>query len=71
MYLRSPNTNVAIVAISLASQVPVQLVFKTGTKQRSFFINPSAIAIKYGSAAGSMIGLHSLTGKDSRSAFLG
>lgn len=71
VYLRSPDTDVAIIAISLASQVPAELVFKTGTKQRSRFINLSAIAIKYGSAAVSMIGLHSFTGCDSCSAFSG
>ena len=59
VYLCAPDINVAIIAISLASQVPAQLVFKTGTKQRSRFINLCAIAIKYSSAAVSMIGLHS------------
>ena len=73
VYLRSPDTDVAVIAVSLASQFPnaTQLIFRTGTKQRSRFIDLTAVAAMYRSTAASLIGLHAFTGCDSCSAFSG
>ena len=69
--LRSSDTDVAVIAISLATQVPAQLIFRTGTLHRCRYINLSAIAEKQGEAAVSLIVLHCFTGCDSCSAFTG
>lgn len=69
--LCSPDTDVAVIGISLASQVPAQLIFRTGTQQRRCYIDLSAIAEKQGEAAVSLIGLHCFTGCDFCSAFSG
>ena len=69
--LRSPDTDVAVIAISLAGKVPAQLVFRTGTQHRVRFIDLTQLALHHGATSASLIGLHSFTGCDSCSSFSG
>ena len=60
--LRSPDTDVAVIACALSSQIPTRLLFRTGTKTRTRFVDITAICLKEGQlVVDSLIGLHALT----------
>ena len=68
--IRSPDTDVAILAIVLQPEIGAPLFFRTGTKARSRFIDIQAVRAKRCSAVcNALLGLHALTGCDSCSAF--
>ena len=70
--IRSPDTDVAVIACSLASQIQARLIFQTGTAQRMRYLDLTAIAASFGQGvATSLIGMHSMTGCDTTSAFSG
>ena len=49
--LRSPDTDVAVIGVSLAIKIQAKLIFRTGTQHCSHFIDLSAIADKQGNIA--------------------
>ena len=71
--IRSPDTDVAIIALSLMSKLPpVKLYFLTGTKDKQRMIDLHAVSSALGSPmCESLIGLHTFTGCDSTSALYG
>ena len=69
--LQSPDTDVAVIAVSLVAQVPAQLLFRTGTGHRAHFLDLTAVAQYHSTSSPCFIGLHSFTGCDSYSAFCG
>ena len=70
--IRSPDTDVAVIACSLASQIQARLIFQTETTQRMRYLDLTAIAASFGQGvATALIGMHSMTGCDTTSAFSG
>lgn len=69
--IRSPDTDVAIVACTVAPKIPCQILFRTGTRQRVRFIDLSATSRILGRVSYALVGLHAFTGCDSTSAFAG
>ena len=70
--IKSPDTDVAVLACHFSFEIPARIFFRTGTKQRSRYIDISALARKRGQAiCRALPGLHALTGCDSTSAFVG
>ncbi|XP_065188521.1 uncharacterized protein LOC135819273 [Sycon ciliatum] len=70
--IRSPDTDVAVIAIGSASSIPGRLIFQTGTQQRRRFIDLTQLSQKLGPLVSSaIVGLHALTGCDSVSSFSG
>ena len=68
--IRSPDTDVPVLACTMSRHIPAQLFFRTGTKARTRFVCIGAIRAKEGDAVcRSLPALHSLTGCDSTSAF--
>ena len=56
--LCSPDTDVSVVGISFASEMPAQIIFGTGKQHCNRYIDPAAIAEKQGEAGVNLIGLH-------------
>ena len=70
--IRSPNTDVALLAAVLLPDISARILFRTGTKQRTCFINVNAGAAKLGREVCSALpGLHAFTGCDTTSSFAG
>ncbi|XP_065182225.1 uncharacterized protein LOC135812936 [Sycon ciliatum] len=70
--IRSPDTDVAVIAIGSASSIPGRLIFQTGTQQRRRFIDLTQLSQTLGPLVSSaIVGLHALTGCDSVSSFSG
>ena len=70
--IRSPDTDVAVIALGLSHSVAGRLIFRTGTQQRTRFIDLTALGVHYGpDVSSSIIGMHAFTGCDSTSAFCG
>ena len=68
--IRSPDTDVAVLACTLSRHIHARLFFHTGTKARTHFININAISAKEGRAVcRCLAALHALTGCDTISAF--
>lgn len=61
--ITSPDTDVAVLAIALTQHLNGQVIFKTGTKQRTRLVDVKRIADKLGPTISSaLLGLHSFTG---------
>ena len=70
--ITSPDTDVAIIASSLSSKIPANVLFLTCTKQRRRCINVTAIGRRLGrDVTEALPGLHAFTGCDTPSAFVG
>ena len=72
--VKSPDTDVAVIATSLAPTFPpaCQLLFKTGTRDRARYIDILALATHLGEVVcGALPGMHALTGCDTVSALSG
>ena len=68
--IRSPDTDVAILTVSLANRIPSHIYFRTGTKSRTRFIDINAVRANLGNGVSdSLLGFHALTGCDTTSAF--
>ena len=67
--IRSPDTDVAIIACGLAGQISARLILQTGTAQRMRYLDLTAIRAHLGNnVATSLIEMHSMTGCDNTSA---
>ena len=70
--IRSPDTDVAVLAIYFAEDINARLLFRTGTKNRARFIDLTALACLHTKPlCRALPGVHALTGCDSTSAFVG
>ena len=70
--IRSPDTDVAIIGLSLKVQLPVDLFFFTGVGNKTRIVDLQAVASSLGSdVCKALIGIHTFTGCDSTSAFYG
>ena len=70
--MRSLDTDDAVLAICFSGDIPVQLYFRTGVKNRTRFIDLSLLVSRQSEAqCRALPGLHALTGCDSTSAFRG
>ncbi|XP_033106462.1 uncharacterized protein LOC117108533 [Anneissia japonica] len=68
--IRSPDTDVSIIALSLMDKLASNLFFLTGTGRKSRIIDLQKVASVYNpSVREALIGLHIFTGCDSTSAF--
>ena len=68
--IRSPDTDVAVIGCSFASQIPAQVLLHTGTKERRRYISLSSVAARLGNGVCQALpGLHAFTGCDSTSSF--
>ena len=66
----SPDTDVTILACSLCPGITARIFFRTGTKTRSRFIDIQAVRNSVSeNVCDALLGLHSLTGCDTTSAF--
>ncbi len=70
--LKSPDTDVAVVGISVSHKISATLLFRTGTKQRIRYVDLTAIGkeLKEDVCSG-LPGYHAFTGSDSTSALVG
>ena len=70
--VESPDTDVAVLMCSHASFLNANLIFKTGTKHKTRYVNISGISQSFGTNfCNSLLGLHPITGCDSVSSFSG
>lgn len=70
--IKSPDTDVAVIASALSPRIPSNVLFLTGTKQRRRCINVTAIGRRLGrDVTEALPGLHAFTGCDTTSAFVG
>ena len=68
--IRSPDTDVLVLCIALASSIPARLLFETGRRAASRIVDISAVAEKLGAqVCSALLGLHAVTGCDSTSSF--
>ena len=72
MWWKSPKSLWLYITFYIAAAPCLQVIFKTGTRQRARLVDINAIAQKLGPAVSdALIGLHAYTGCDSVSAFSG
>ncbi|XP_065184634.1 uncharacterized protein LOC135815285 [Sycon ciliatum] len=70
LVIRSPDTDVLVLCIALASSIPARLLFETGRRAASRIVDISAVAEKLGAqVCSALLGLHAVTGCDSTSSF--
>ena len=70
--IKSPDTDVAVLATAHSAQIHGTVLFLTGTKQRRRYVNISKVAAELGpSVCRALLGYHALSGCDSVSAFVG
>ena len=70
--IRSPDTDVAVIGISLKSQFPVNMFFFTGVGNKTRIIDLQVVVSCLGyEVSEALIGFHTFTGCDSTSAFYG
>ena len=70
--IKSPDTDVAVLAAAHCAQINGTVLFLTGTKQRRRYVNISKVSAALGqNVCHALPGFHSLTGCDSVSAFVG
>lgn len=70
--IKSPDTDVAVLACAYSHQINARLLFCTGTTQRQRYLDATAIGRKLGSdVCEALPGMHAFTGSDSTSAFVG
>ena len=68
--IRSPDTDVAILAFALSPDIAARVFFRTGTKTRSRYVDIQAVRGHLGEGVcNAPLGLHALTGCDTTSAF--
>ena len=62
----------AVIGCALARQLPAQVLFHTGTKERKHYISQTALAEKLGAdVCNALPGLHTFAGCDTTSSFSG
>lgn len=70
--IRSPDTDVAVIAMSLQDRIKAHLYFATGVKDKSRLLSIKTLCGLLGPATSrGLIGLHALSGCDSTSSFHG
>ena len=70
--IRSPDTDVEVIAIHFQQRISARLTFVSGTKDKLRIVDVPALVNKLGSdVCAALPGLHALTGCDSWSAFFG
>lgn len=70
--IKSPDTDVAVLACYFSHQIDARLLFCTGTKQRQRYIDITDVGQLLGAdVCNALPGMHSFTGCDSTSAFVG
>lgn len=70
--IKSPDTDVAIIALNLQDSIDCDLYFWTGTKNKRRILDVKKMCEQLGSGlCKALIGLHTFTGCDSTSAFYG
>ena len=70
--IKSPDTDVAVIACLASHSIPAMILFRTGTKNRTRFINITTMGQRFGPAvSAALVGLHAFTGCDSTSVFAG
>ena len=68
--IRSPETDVAILACALSPDIAARVFFRTGTKTRSRYVDIQAVRGHLDEGVcNALLGLHALTGCDTTSAF--
>jgi len=70
--IRSPDSDVAMIALSRVRDFPATVLFETGVKEKARVLNLSILSEMMGTRLGeAILGLHTFTGCDSVSAFHG
>eukprot|EP00117_Sycon_ciliatum_P011697 scpid10404/ scgid5699/ len=70
--IKSPDTDVAVLAVAFSHSIPAPLYFMTGTGVKTRYILMNAISEKLGQAVcDALPGFHAFTGCDTTSAFAG
>ena len=70
--IRSPDTDIAVLACSFSHTIEARILFCTGTKQRLRYIDVTAIGTSLDAeVCQALPGMHAFTGCDSTSAFVG
>jgi len=70
--IKSPDSDVAVIALSVSHQIKTQLIFRTGTQHRTRYLDLTAIGQRLGQEVCSALpGYHAFSGCDSTSAFTG
>ncbi len=70
--IKSPDTDVAVIAVSLQTNLPCSLYVFTGTGNRTRIIDITKVSSALGiSVCSALIGIHTFSGCDSTSAFYG
>ena len=70
--IRSPDTDVALLTAALLQDISASILSRTGTKQRTRFIDVNAVAAKLQREVCSALpGLYAVTGCDTTSSFVG
>ena len=70
--IKSPDTDVAVLAISVDHRIPARIILRTGTKLRARYIDLTAIAESLGrEVCAALPGYHAFSGCDTTSAFVG
>lgn len=68
--IKSPDTDVAVIAVSLQTDLPCRLYFFTGVGNRTRIIDLAKVSSALGtSVCSALIGIHTFSGCDSTSAF--
>ena len=64
--LRTPDTDVVAISISASHDIPtINVIFRTGTKQRTCYVNLTEKGCKLGEdVSDALVGYHSFTGTD-------
>ncbi|PIK43779.1 hypothetical protein BSL78_19343 [Apostichopus japonicus] len=70
--IRSPDTDVAVLAVTFKKQISADVYFDTGVKNRRRLVNINQLSDQLGEKKSSaLLGLHAFTGCDAVSAFTG
>ncbi len=70
--IRSPDTDVAVLACAFHGDIPANILFYTGTKHRTRYINIDSISESIGgNVCQALLGMHAFTGCVSTSVFVG
>ena len=70
--IKSPDTDVAVLAFTLSHNINAKMLFCIDTKQRRSCLDMTAIGQSLGEdVCKALPGMHALTGRDSTSAFVG
>ena len=70
--VKSPDTDVAVIACALSHRIPATILFRTGSRSKTQLLNLTGIGQKLGEEVCSALpGVHAVTGCDSVSTFVG